>query len=145
MYRKFEVVWTDFNTVCTFELADDENPNLCDEFWQSLPFTTIFAASMSAGEMFKVPIPKVLSSEPEGELALFPDQPVGTVLSFASMSGLLIKYGIVVEPFRLPRIGRLLKGEIGTFKDLSGKLRDAYFFTKEVNLALVRKQTEPGG
>jgi len=145
MSRKFEVVWADFDAVLTFELADDENPNLCDEFWQRLPFTTIFAASMSAGEMFKVPIPTVLTSEPEGDLALFPDQPVGTVLSFASMSGLLIKYGIVVEPFRLPRIATLLKDEIGLFRDISGKLRDAYFFTKEVNLALVRKQIKPGG
>ena len=139
MSRKVAVVWPDLSTEVALQLFDDENPALCDKFWQELPFETIFAASMSAGEMFKVPIPFTLPDAPAGKLVPFPDQPPGTLFSLG-WGSLLLKYGIVVEPFRLPVLGRVLEEDLDKLRMVAMKLRDAYFFTKEVNIATLRRK-----
>ncbi len=106
MSRKFEIEWPDFGVVVSVDLLDDENPELCEEFWQGLPFQTIFAGSMSAGEMLKIPVPFPMNLAPKEKLVFFPEQPPGTVVSMG-WGGLLLKYGTVVEPFRLPRIAKV--------------------------------------
>lgn len=139
MARRFEMHWSDFGITIPVELNDAQNPKLCEEFWQGLPFETIFAGSMSAGEMFKVPIPFVLPSEPEGGLVYFPDQPVGTVVSLSSLSSILIRYGMVEEPFRLPKLGMVPDSDLPKLKEVAMKIRDAYFFTKHIYLATLRR------
>jgi hypothetical protein len=139
MVRKFQITWPDFKVAIKAELADKENPDLCDQFWSGLPFETVFAASMSSGQMFKVPVPFILPDNTGGKPAFFPDEPPGTILSLAYMGSLLVKYGIVVEPFRLPRLARIKAADLSRFSDVAGKLRDAYFFTKVVNFAVFEK------
>ena len=139
MSRKFEVGWADFGITVTMELLDEENPELCEAFWQSLPFQTIFAASMSAGEMFKIPIRRALPLAPPEKLRFFPEEPPGTLFSL-NVGSLLLKYGTVVEPFRIPRIARVPKEELDKLRNAAIKLRDAYFFTKEINIATFRRK-----
>jgi len=140
MSRQIEVEWSDFKAAITADLLEDENPELCEAFWQRLPFRTIFAASMSAGEMFKVPIPFILPDPPAERLVHFPDQAPGTILSLSMMSSLLVKYGTVAEPFKLARLARIVPEDLDRFKVVAIKLRDAYFFTKEVNLATFKRK-----
>ena len=140
MYRKIEVEWPDFGVMVTIGLLDDENPKLCDRFWQALPFETVFMLSMSAGGIFKVPIPLTLSSALEEKLAFLPDEPVGTVVSFSGLACLFIKYGTVVEPFRVPRIGRILGEDLEKLRGVAMRIRDAYFFTKDTNIATLKKK-----
>lgn len=139
MPRKFEVEWADFGTAVIMELADDENPKLCEAFWQSLPFQTIFAASMSAGEMFKIPIRRALPQAQAEKTMFFPDAPPGTLFSL-NVGSLLLKYGLVAEPFQLPLIARVPEEELAKLRNASMKLRDAYFFTKEINIATFRRK-----
>ena len=139
MSRMFEMGWTDFGVTVEVGLLDDENPEQCEEFWQALPFRTIFAASMSAGEMFKVPIPVILSQASPDTLRFFPDEPPGTIL-VGPAGSLLLKYGTVAEPFRLPIIARIPEYELDKFKGVAVKLTDAYFFTKEINIASLRRK-----
>jgi len=139
MSRKFEVEWPDFGATVTLELFDEENPDICEGFWQALPFQTIFAASMSAGEMFKIPMRRSLPLAPPEKLRLFPEEPPGTLFSL-SMGSLLLKYGTVAEPFRIPRIARVPEEELGKLREVAGKLREAYFFTKEINIATFRRK-----
>ena len=139
MSRNFEVVWADFGAAVTMELADDENPKLCEAFWQSLPFQTIFAASMSAGEMFKIPIRRALPQAQAEKLRFFPDAPPGTLFSL-NVGSLMLKYGNVAEPFRLPLVARVPDKELDKLRNLAIKLRDAYFFTKQINIATFRKK-----
>ncbi len=141
MSRKFEIEWPDFDVTVTVDLRDDENPGLCEEFWQALPFDTVFMHTMSPGELFKVPIPLTLSSAPAEKLVLLPDEPPGSVTSSANGVHLWVKYGTVVEPCRVPRIGWIPEGELEKLRSLAiEKLRDAYFFTKEVNVAKFRRK-----
>jgi hypothetical protein len=130
--------WPDFEAVIKVDLLDQENPGICEEFWQRLPFKTVMASSMSAGEMLKIPLTFSLSpvTNPE-KLHYFPDAAPGTM--FSHSLGLLFKVGIVVEPFRIPRLGLLRPEELEKFKPVATKLREAYFFTKEVNIATIRK------
>jgi hypothetical protein len=137
MSRKFEVFWPDFDTVIECELLDDENPEMCDAFWRGLPFNTVMAASMSAGEMFKVPVPMALPDGAPEKRVFFPDQVPGTFLSLG-WGSLLLKTGIVAEPFRLPRMARVLEKDLPALQNVATKLREAYFFTKVVNKATFR-------
>jgi hypothetical protein len=139
MARKFEVDWADFGIIVTMELLDEENPDLCEAFWQSLPFQTIFAASMSAGEMFKIPIRRALPLAPPEKLRLFPEEPPGILFSL-NVGSLLLKYGTVAEPFMIPRIARVPEEELDKLRNAATRLRDAYFFTKEINIATFRRK-----
>jgi hypothetical protein len=138
MARKFLVEWPDFKTSLECLLLDDENPKLCDAFWNGLPFETILAASMSAGEMFKVPVPMKLPISPQDTRVFFPEQLPGTFLALG-LGSTLLKYGEVAEPFRLPRFARVLEKDLPHFQFVVPKLREAYFFTKVVNKATFTK------
>jgi len=139
LVREIEMEWSDFGVAILAELLDEESPEICEAFWQSLPFQTIFAASMSAGEMFKIPIPVTLPDAPPERLVLFPNEPLGSIISLG-MGSLLLKYGTVVEPFRAPRLARVPHEEMGKLREVVMKLRDAYFFTKEINIANLRRK-----
>ena len=57
-----------------------------------------------------------------------PEQPPGTIVGLGSRP--VVKYGIVVETFRLPRSGRGLDNELVKLRNVALKLLGAYFFTK---------------
>jgi hypothetical protein len=134
-----EIDWPDFSVTVEAELFDQENPELCDAFWKALPFKTVFAASMSAGEMFKVPLIAPLAGVASKNLVLMPDEPDGTICALGKFA-LIVKYGIMVEPFQLPRIARVTNDELTKLRNVAVRLRDAYFFSKEVNMATFRRK-----
>lgn len=94
-------------------------------------------ASMSAGEMLKAPIPFTFPPVSEEKLVFVPSEPPGMV--FGMPNSLIIKYGIIVEPFRLPRIGKIQEKDIEKLKSCAVRIRDAYFFTKELNKAIFKR------
>ncbi|MCX8126993.1 MAG: hypothetical protein N3E40_07675, partial [Dehalococcoidia bacterium] len=98
----------------------------------------IFAASMSAGEMLKIPVPFPLPTAPPEKNVYFPDLPPGFFISM-SYSGLLLKYGVCAEPFRFPKVARVLPEDMDKLRAVATRLRDAYFFTKEINIATIRR------
>ena len=138
MSRMFEIEWTDFGVTVLVELLEEENPELCEQLWQGLPFEAAFAASMSSGESLSVPVPFELPRVAPEKLLLLPEQPPGTVLVLEGR--ILLKYGIMVEPFRLPGIGRIPNNELVKLRNVAIKVRDAYFFTKEINMATLRRK-----
>lgn len=135
--KRFEVYWADFDFRMRVRLLEDENPVLCAEFWRMLPFKAIFAASMSAGEMFKVAVPRSFSPVPPEKCVMLPNEPDGTIVAYGA-SSLLVKYGVIAEPFISPRLAIIETSDIPSFRQLAVKLRDAYFFTKVINVAEVR-------
>ncbi|MDJ0926024.1 MAG: hypothetical protein QNJ73_00120 [Gammaproteobacteria bacterium] len=137
MKPQFEMEWPDFETTISASLVEDENPEVCKAFVDLLPFTTVFAASMSAGHMFKVPIPSMLPDADLDNLVPLPDEPEGSIFSLGYGS-LLIKYGTVVEPFRLPRLATIDAAELARFQVIATKLTDAYFFSKAINQVTFR-------
>ena len=138
--RYFEFYWPDFNVAVPVRLQDDKFPDECEAFWKGLPYKTVFCASMSAGEMFKIPFSKPIPPTPPEKTVFYPEQPIGTMIYLSWVGSMLLKYGTVAEPFRGPVIGLVDKEHIPTLLQVSMKLRDAYFFTKEVNLAEIRRK-----
>lgn len=139
--RLFEIIWPDFGISVPVRLTEDEFPEVCEAFWQSLPFKAILAASMSAGEMFKIPFPKGLPPTPPQKMVFFPKLAVGSIISLGNLATLLLKYGTVTEPFMGPKIGEVPENSISTLREVSFKLRDAYFFTKEINIATIQRKS----
>jgi hypothetical protein len=141
MTRIIEIEWSDLHVSLQATLLEDENPELCEAFWNGLPVKTLFAASMSAGEVFKVPLPFPLPLVAPEKMLPVPDQPVGTIIALVGVgSGLLVKYGVIVEPWRLPVIGRIVDSDIQKLCTVAVKLRDAYFFSKEINMAIIKRK-----
>jgi len=138
MVRKFEMFWPDFNVVVEAILLDEVNPVHCEEFWNALPFKSLFIHSMSAGQMFKVRTPFIASAG--GKPVLLPKEPPGTIVTQPLSNQLLITYGNIAEPFRWPIIGRLTSDGLQKLKSIAIELRDAYFFTKEIFITTFRKK-----
>ena len=135
MARSVTIEWPDFNARVRLALLDDENPVQCAAFWDALPFETLLADSMSGGQLFKIPLDINLPPPgPAVKPVLFREQPSGTLVSLGTT--LLLKYGTVTEPFRLPKIGMMDDSELNKFVPVASKLREAYFFTKVINRAI---------
>jgi hypothetical protein len=137
MTRMVNIEWPDFKTTVAFSLLEDDNPKLSEAFWKGLPFESVFNASMSGGEMYKVPVPFRLPTAGPFKSVFFPDQPPGSIVVVGG--SLLIKYGTVIEPFRLPALGLISKTELGRLLPLTDRLREAYWFTKVINKAIFSK------
>ncbi|MCX8126006.1 MAG: DUF3830 family protein [Dehalococcoidia bacterium] len=135
--KRFEMYWADFDVTIRAQLLEDDNPTNCAEFWRMLPFKAIFAASMSAGEMFKVPVPRSFSPQPPEKRVFLPQEPDGTIVAYGS-SSLLIKYGVIAEPFLCPKLALINQTDLASFRHLAIALRDAYFFTKVIHIAQLR-------
>ena len=121
MANRFSITWPDFGISVPLELCSDENPELCEAFWGNLPFKTVFAASMSAGEMFKIPIKFTLPMSPPEKNVLFTDQPPGTMLVLP-MGALVLSYGRVAEPFMIPRLAWVPEPEVGILRQAAYRL-----------------------
>nr|WP_257714055.1 hypothetical protein [Agrobacterium fabrum]UTN42840.1 hypothetical protein BDDEJBFL_00072 [Agrobacterium fabrum] len=50
MGRLVDIAWPELDIVVVAELADEENPELCEEFWQDLPFKVMQAHPVVSGE-----------------------------------------------------------------------------------------------
>ena len=141
MARTVTIEWPDFKTTVPLSLLDDQSPRLCEAFWNSLPFETLFVGSMSGGQMFKVPLPLCLPDDPSAKRVLLPDQPPGSVVVFAG-STLLVKYGAVIEPFRLPLIGVISNAGLSRLAEVRDTLLEDYWVTKAIHRAVFSKAAE---
>ena len=138
MSRKFEMEWPDFGITVIADLLDDENPKLCERYWQALPYETVPISSMSPGDMLLIPVPVTLPSTADQKLVSLPDQPPGMIVSFSGL-GIFWKYGIIVEPFTLPALAMVPEKELDKFRGIAPKLNEAYFFTKKIYKVIIRK------
>jgi hypothetical protein len=139
MARQFLMTWPDFKISVAAELMDEKNKNICDVFWAGLPLKTIFAASMSAGEMFKIPLPFPLPTLPPDKCPAFPTLPAGTIVQLP-YGGIMLKYGVCAEPFQVPELAKVMPEDMPKLIQASIKLRDAYFFTKVVNICTISRK-----
>jgi len=95
---------------------------------------------MSAAEMFKIRIAFTLTRAVDRDkLLFFPEMAPSTILSMGGL-GLLLKHGVVAEPFRLPRLAWIPPRHLDRFKAVAVKLKEAYFLTKEVNIITFRRK-----
>lgn len=140
MPRTVIMEWPDLKTSVPFVLADSENKELCDAFWNGLPFQTIFIASMSGGQMFKVPLDQWLPDE-KAKRVLIPEFPPGNIFSIGAYT-LLVKYGDVIEPFKAPKLGMMTRAGLSTMMELVDKLKEDYWISKAIHPVVFKKAAE---
>lgn len=138
MGRKFQIVWPDFDISIELTLFDEKNPEVCNKFWDAMPFRTKMAGSMSAGEMLKIQIPVVLPEVTPDKRVLFPAQPPGSLMTLRGNS-LLFKWGVVHEPFMLAQVAQVKESDVPKLREVALRTKEAYFFTKVISFATFKK------
>jgi hypothetical protein len=97
--------WPDFRVEVPFALEDSQNPELCQEFWDALPFECIQEHGMVTGDIIYCWTPMV-SLAPVQVGQLHSESPIGRV-SYSQGTGnkVIVKYGPATEDIAAPCLG----------------------------------------
>jgi hypothetical protein len=103
--RKVVMYWPDLEVKVPFQLEDAKNPELCDEFWDNLPFEAVQEHGMVTGKIIYTWVP-IVSTAPVHFAQLHTESPIGRV-SYSQGTGnkVIIKYGECSEDCPAPVLG----------------------------------------
>ena len=131
MNRRILLEWPDLNLSAVAELADDKNPELCDDLWKSLPIYSIMNnAVITDGSMYCwLPI---LSFAPIHFKERIDQAPIGR-LRYSQGTGnkLIVQYSQCYEDVNGTVLGAVIPEDIDTIKRVGEKAREAIFMTKQ--------------
>lgn len=108
MGRKIEIKWPELDIAVEAELADEMNPELCEEFWQDLPFKVMQAHPVVSGESLYAWTPTI-STAPIKQTIKLIDCRIGDI-RYSQKTGnkFSINYGRSTEPLAQPVLGKVL-------------------------------------
>jgi hypothetical protein len=108
MGRKIDINWPELGVKVVAELSDETNPELCEEFWQHLPFKVLQAHPVVSGESVYAWTPIVSTAKVRHREAII-DCPVGRLrYSQATGNKFSVQYGRGLEPLSQPVLGMVL-------------------------------------
>lgn len=108
MGRLIDIKWPELDIKVVAELADEQNPEMCEEFWQDLPFKVMQAHPVVSGESLYAWTPTI-STAPVRVRQRIIDCPVGRLrYSQATGNKFSIQYGKGLEPLAQPVLGMVL-------------------------------------
>lgn len=143
MNRKILIEWPELELSAHATLADDKNPELCDEFWNMLPFDGIINnAVITDGSMYCwVPM---LSFAPIREKERIDLAPIGR-LRYSQNTGnkMIIQYDACNEDVMGAILGQIDEADIETVKKVGVTAKNAIFMSKtEVHVHVSRVDDE---
>lgn len=108
MGRLIDIRWPELDVTVVAELADEQNPEMCEEFWQDLPFKVMQAHPVVSGESMYAWTPTI-STAPVRLRERIIDCPIGR-LRYSQSTGnkFSIQYGKGLEPLAQPVLGMVL-------------------------------------
>ncbi|MGO4706792.1 hypothetical protein AB4072_13570 [Microvirga sp. 2MCAF38] len=108
MGRLIDISWPDLDVIVVAELADESNPEMCEEFWQHLPFRVLQAHPVVSGESLYCWTP-IVSTAPVRHRERIIDCPIGR-LRYSQSTGnkMSVQYGQGLEPLAQPVLGQVL-------------------------------------
>ncbi|MGI4815125.1 MAG: DUF3830 domain-containing protein [Janthinobacterium lividum] len=108
MGRLIDIHWPSLDIKVVAELADEDNPELCEEFWQHLPFKILQAHPVVSGESVYAWTP-IVSTAPVRKRERIVDCEVGR-LRYSQSTGnkISVQYGKGLEPLAQPVLGMVL-------------------------------------
>lgn len=131
MGRLINIRWPELDTFVVAELADEDNPEMCEEFWQDLPFTVMQAHPVVSGESLYAWTPTI-STAPVRRRERIVDCPVGRLrYSQATGNKFSIQYGKGLEPLAQPVLGMVLPEHHGKLPIVGKQIWNNLFFGKE--------------
>lgn len=108
MGRLIDIKWPELDISVVAELADEDNPEMCEEFWRDLPFKVMQAHPVVSGESLYAWTPTI-STAPVRLRERIIDCPVGRLrYSQATGNKFSIQYGKGLEPLAQPVLGIVL-------------------------------------
>jgi len=128
---KISVTWPELDVAVTATLADDANPQLCDEFVRHLPFGIIQSHPVVSGSSVTMWLP-YLSKAPTPTKESIVDAPIGRVrLSQATGSKISIQYGKGLEPARQAVLGQVDDEHLDVLPQVGHEVWENLFWRKQ--------------
>lgn len=131
MSRQISISWPELDIVVPATLADDENPELCDELWRHLPFGIVQSHPVVSGSSVTMWLP-YLSKAPTPTQEAIVDAPLGRIrLSQNTGSKLSIQYGSGLEPAQQAVLGRVDDDHLNVLLTVGREVWENLFWRKQ--------------
>ena len=129
--QKIKISWSTLGCVAHAHLNTRNNPDLCAEFIQTLPFEALHIHVLVSGNMTYTWVPGVITASSLEKQRLC-DAPIGR-LFFSQATGMkvMIKYGHISEDLEVPVLGDILPQYHGMMAQLGRALWKKTYETKE--------------
>ncbi len=132
MGRLIDIRWPELDVTVVAELADERNPEMCEEFWQDLPFKVLQAHPVVSGESLYAWTPTI-STAPVKLRERLIDCPVGRLrYSQATGNKFSVQYGKSTETLAQPVLGMVLPEHHETLRRVGRAIWNNVFFEKEL-------------
>ena len=130
--QKIKISWSTLGFVAYAYLDTRNNPYLCTEFIQMLPFEALHIHVLVSGNMSYTWVPGVITGSVQGKQRLS-DAPIGRIF-FSQATGMkvMINHGHVSEDLEVPVLGDILPQYHGMSAQLESALWKSTYETKEV-------------
>ena len=135
----FVISWPRFEKAVEAELLEEQDPKLCQDFWDALPFRSIQSHAVCAGVQMYCPFRLVsLPSHPFYEP--MNEQPVGRVNLELDFQYMAINYGPMREPVPALPIAQIEDNDIEEIKIMGKMAWDNLLFSDEFLMVLFDKK-----
>ncbi len=141
---RITITWPELDVTVGATLADDANPELCEEFARHLPFGIVQSHPVVSGSSVTMWLP-YLSTAPTPAMESIVDAPIGRIrLSQATGSKLSIQYGKGLEPARQAVLGAVDEEHADVLPHVGREVWDNLFWRKQTLTVHFAAAGEPG-
>lgn len=129
--RKIRLTWQPLGIAVDAMLATEENPELCNDLIQALPFTVIQDHAVVSGQSMYAWTP-LISTAPVHVKERQCDAPIGRI-RFSQGTGqkIIVQYGEVTEDIATPVLGEVLPQFAAQLEEVGRRVWESTFDTKE--------------
>jgi hypothetical protein len=142
MGRRIDISWDPLDISVVAELADEVNPELCDDIWKNLPFTVLQSHPTVSGESVYAWAPMV-STAPVRHWEPINQAPAGRLrYSQATGNKLTVQYGKGLEPLSQPVVGTVQPEYLHLLPIMGRAVWESTFWTKQLIWLTVKRHGE---
>jgi len=131
MGRLIDIKWPELNISVVAELADDLNPEMCEEFWQDLPFKVMQAHPVVSGESLYAWAPTISTAPVRQTIKLNECKRGDMRYSQKTGNKFSINYGQSTETLAQPILGKVLPKYHDILPVVGKVIWNNVFFAKE--------------
>ncbi len=140
MVRCVRMHWPQLKTAIRMMLADKENPELADEFWQSLPFRCVQEHGVVTGKILYCWVP-MISIAPVRYSEWHSKARVGRVFySQGTGNKVIVNYGRATEDIGAPVLGAVVKEDLDKLDPVGRRSWESTYITKEIIEVVFERQ-----
>lgn len=131
MGRLIDIKWPELGVTIVAELNDENNPEMCEEFWQDLPFKVMQAHPVVSGESLYAWAPTISTAPVRQTIPLNECKPGHMRYSQKTGNKFSINYGQSTETLAQPILGMVLPEYIDQLPAIGKAIWTNVFFAKE--------------